>query len=391
MHDPKHQAEHIRMTQPDFRLFIPRRKDYESDNVHVQIIDHPQFGGLIAFWTQSTLEGAGDNHLVLSYSRDNGVTWSEPQFIIGARETPERMEKQASWCVPVVSKSGRIYLFYFRETDFVDNTRQISAAFSCIYSDDFGQNWSEPVDIPMRVTPFDAGPVQNNCIYQLPRRGPDGKYLIGYTKWASYHVLPPNDEWCNEDSRLYFIRLENIDDDPDPEHLRVTHLPEDENGVALDTGNGRSSAQEPCMVTLPDGRLFCVMRTIMGSVYYTVSDDLGKTWRTPEPLRFDDGSVLAHPLSPAPLYELMDGRYVQLFHNHSTPTTNSRNPVYKVYGTYDPDAWQPIRFPAGTQELYMRLPDRPSGLSLYSCHTTAGGRDVLWYPDRKFFLLGKKL
>ena len=30
-------------------------------------------------------------------------------------------------------------------------------------------------------------------------------------------------------------------------------------------------------------------------------------------------------------------------------------------------------------------------LAMYSSLTLIGGRPVLWYPDRKFFLLGKRL
>lgn len=63
---------------------------------------------------------------------------------------------------------------------------------------------------------------------------------------------------------------------------------------------------------------------------------------------------------------------------------------------HDPQAHQPVRFPAGTQELYMSLPEEGRklgqwGLAMYGCHVKQDGRDILWYPDRKFFLLGKEL
>jgi len=39
----------------------------------------------------------------------------------------------------------------------------------------------------------------------------------------------------------------------------------------------------------------------------------------------------------------------------------------------------------------LRTPETPrnTGLSLYASFTNRGGGDVLWYPDRKHFLLGK--
>jgi hypothetical protein len=74
MHDEKLLRRHITFTEPDYVMYVPRYKDYESDNVHLHVVDHPQFGGLIAFWTQSTVEGAGDNHAMMTRSRDGGKT-----------------------------------------------------------------------------------------------------------------------------------------------------------------------------------------------------------------------------------------------------------------------------------------------------------------------------
>jgi hypothetical protein len=33
----------------------------------------------------------------------------------------------------------------------------------------------------------------------------------------------------------------------------------------------------------------------------------------------------------------------------------------------------------------------PTNIGVYSSFTTCGGNNVLWHPDRKFFLLGKKI
>ena len=155
MHEQKILDRHITFTNPDYVMYIPKYKDYESDNVHLHVVDHPQFGGLIAFWTQSTEEGAGDNHAMMARSRDGGKTWSEAKFILGARPTPDKSDMQAHWAFPAVSRSGRIYLFYYRETGVVDFSRMITGVFACVYSDDFGDTWSESYDIPLRQTRFD--------------------------------------------------------------------------------------------------------------------------------------------------------------------------------------------------------------------------------------------
>ncbi len=56
------------------------------------------------------------------------------------------------------------------------------------------------------------------------------------------------------------------------------------------------------IVKLPDGRLFCVIRTSSGSPFWSVSADTGETWIQPRRLlRRDGGAPLLHPLSPCPL------------------------------------------------------------------------------------------
>lgn len=386
-------------TNPDYILYTPEFREYESDNVHLHVVYHKQYGGLIAFWTQSSVEGFGNNHLMLAYSKDNGKTWTEPQYILGTLPGQGTEAKQASWGFPVVSASGRIYLFYFRETDYVDNSRQITAAFACIYSDDFGKTWSDSTDIPMRITPYDNGPIQNNNIYQLPIRTPDGAVLIGYTKWTSHHICPPNGKWYEEDAHLYFMRLENVDDDPEPCDFKITFLPDDEHGVGIPLGDGiRSCAQEPCPVYLPDGRLFCTLRTALGYAAYTVSSDDGHTWTAPQPLRYDDGSVFVHPLSPCPIYETPEkGKYVLLYHNQAKDIGGSRNTLYKVFGFFGGISEQPVVFKAGSQELWMEVPPEPGplnirfDLAMYASVTKEEGKMILWYPERKFFLLGREI
>lgn len=394
IHDPKHLQEQIQFTKPDFVMYVPYQKEYESDNVHLYVVEHEKFGGMIAFWTQSTLEGTGDNHLVMAMSKDDGKTWTPPKFIAGASRELGKDDKQASWGFPVVSKSGRIYLFYYRETDFTDVDRQLTGTFACLYSDNCGETWSESLDVPMRKTPYDYDEMnQSNLVYQLPMRGHDGKYYAGYTKWGSKKVQPKIDEGC----RLYFMRFNNIDEDPEIADLKITFLPDSENGIEIPDDKQGSFVQEPAWVLLPDGRYFCSMRTTKGAAYYSVSDDDMRSWTTPKPLCFDDGTPLVHPISPCPIYRLSENRYVQLFHgvfNEKRPYL-PRNPLRRVYGEFDPASEQPIRFIAGTDEIYMELPKDADtfgsvdALAMYSTCTCVNGKHILWYPERKFFLLGK--
>ena len=388
----------INKTFPDYVMYIPHQKEYESDNVHLYVVKHEKYGGYVAFWTQSTVENAGNNHLVMAKSQ-NGTDWTSPAFIAGAERDSADFgirDEQASWGFPIVTRSGRIYLFYYREVKGnVDNSRQLTAAFSCMYSDDVGESWSESHDIPQRLTPYDISPdIQDNIVYQLPQRMADGRYLAGFTKYVSKSAQPQYKGGC----RVYFYRFENIDLDPEIKDIEITFLPHNDKGIHVCKPDGSiGRAEEPSVVTLPDGRLMCCMRTNLGGVYYSLSSDNAESWTSPQPLYFSDNTPFVNPLSPCPLYELSDGSYLQLYHGvcDIKSVYFPRNPLRSAVGHYDKNAKQPIVFDKKDDKLFMELDENASDmgygreLAIYGTMTQIDGRDVLWYPDRKFFLLGK--
>ena len=400
IHDKAILDRQMALTNPDRVLFVPSQIEGESDNVHLYVIEHEGYGGLLAFWTQSTVENTGNNHIVMSGSRDGGKTWSKPQFLLGSRALTRSEEEQASWGFPIVTRSGRIYLFYFREVPGeVDNTRQLTANFACIYSDDGGESWSESRDIHTAKTKFDRkADIQDNIVYQLPSRCADGRYLAGFTKYLSTDL----GEELRGTTRVYFFRFDNIDDDPEAEDMKITLLPDNgEEGISLKHPDGRwARIEEPAWLNLPDGRIFCSMRTTLGAVYYSVSADCGVSWTSPEPLCFTDGIPFTHPLSPCPIFDLHDGRYMQLYHGATRPNDiwRPRTPLRRAFGRFDPSSRQPIVFDRADDCLYMDLPPEVSSalgygleLAIYGTMTHQNGKNILWYPDRKFFLLGKEV
>jgi hypothetical protein len=58
--------------------------------------------------------------------------------------------------------------------------------------------------------------------------------------------------------------------------------------------------------------------------------------------------------------------------------------LFLIAGTYQAGAKQPIWF--GEPQLFA---NRPSGNSFYTSSTQVDGKAVLWYPDQKFYLLGR--
>jgi len=172
-----------------------------------------------------------------------------------------------------------------------------------------------------------------------------------------------------------------------------------------------SVAQEPGLVRLPDQRLFCVMRTCSGYIWWSQSSDDGETWCSPRPLLDRDfGIPLLNPVGCDPMYQLADGRYVLFYSNNrgdidsgGAADATPRRPCFLALGEFRPKADQPVWFSPPKQFMDSDgltvagippgTPGMPTSadLSLYSSFTTRAGRNVLWYPERKFFLLGKEV
>ncbi|SDT94812.1 BNR repeat-like domain-containing protein [Verrucomicrobium sp. GAS474] len=395
-------------TQPDYIAYLPDSTDRatgQTGNEHFLVEPLPG-GGLFAVWTQSSHEGEPDQHIVFATSHDGGRTWSAPATIAG----PDEAKKQGmtSWGFPLVSKSGRIYVLYSRHIGVNDIFTHTTGLMACIYSDDLGKSWSAETILPMPRSSWDnpdpAVPA-NWIVWQKPVRLSTGQHFTGVTRWVSpqVHRPTPRSEWWAEATVVEFLRFENVDDDPAPQDLSLTWLCQNENAlqIGLLGHPDLSVIQEPSWVELPDQRLFCVMRTTLGSPYYTVSADEGETWTRPEPLRqYDDGPILPHPCSPCPIYPLDSSNFIFLYHNHDgnflhyTPaqTSDHRRPICLARAEFRPGARQPLWF--SEPWFFMDnggIPILRTDLAMYASTTRTDDGLILWYPERKFFLLGKKI
>ena len=394
--DAIYESQDIQVNQPDYVVFVPKQpmKKEERDpskrgdtyNDHFQVIEHD--GKLYAFWTQATREAAADQHIAFSKSLDKGDTWSEPVILAGSanQKTPALL---ASWQQPMISKSGRIYVLW--------NQQVTSRGPHCgnmfgFYSDDAGETWSPPKMVSMeRMTrdPEDPLTPPSWCNWQRPLRlGSGGRYFVGVSRHGK---LPSESQGgCT----VEFLQFDNIDEDPEVQNIHLRWFATNENVLKVEHEKFGSACEEAGIVKLPDGRLFALMRTCAGHPFWSQSRDEGQTWSKPrELLDHDGGSAYLHPRSPCPIYdwkgpEAASGYYFALVHNtfdfNGEREYQNRGPLYLIAGRFDPDAEQPIQF--APPKLFA---GRPAGNSFYTSYTILDGKGILWFPDKKFYLLGR--
>ena len=417
-------------TNPDFVVYAPRQNDASRDdglNEHFLVFDGPD-GSLMAVWTQSLRSfgpdaGRQHNHIMFSRSGDEGYTWQAPTRIAGPSAAGAVGQAgglyMASWAFPMVSEGGRIYVIYNQNQGVSGWIEMHTGTMAGVYSDDGGKSWSSGEDIPMPKSPYDdpKGKIPPEWIvWQRPHRDRSGGYFVGYSHWVhpDFATLGKDEVkgWTWIESVVEFMRFTNVDAEPSPKDLSIRYSSWGENALRVPhyLRPNCSVAQEPSFVRLPDERLFCVMRTCTGYIWWSESNDDGETWCSPRPLLDRDfGRPLLNPVASDPIYRLSDGRYLLLYHNHRGETTDvpaseatPRNPLYIALGEFRPGADQAIWF--SDPKLFMDTGnvavdgkqydvDAPTNatLSMYSSFTTRNGKNVLWYPDRKTFLLGKRI
>jgi len=401
----------IARTQPDYVVYRPRSLDgstFDTGNEHFLVFTGPD-GALMCVWTQSSYEGAGDHRIVFSRSDDEGLTWAAPTRIAGPSRPGEGF--MSSWGFPLLSASGRIYVIWNQYQGIDDVIHQHTGTMDCSYSDDLGETWSAPVTMPMPRSPHDhtdPSVPSNWIVWQIPIRDLRGRWFTGFSRWVSRAVRTPphHDSWTAWETVVEFMRFENIDDDPEPRDIRISYSGWGDEALRVPhyANPLLSIAQEPSLVRLPDGRLFCTMRTMAGAVWYSVSADDGVSWTNPAPLlRRDHGLPILEPLCCCPIYELSTGEYILLHHNNDgrvdggqpEDTHRNRRPAFIAKGVFRPGAEQPIWFSPSKQ----LMDNASSGIGplkrldcgVYPSFTTRRGNRVLWHPDRKFFLLGKRI
>ncbi len=319
------------------------------------IVVLPDGSWLCVMTTGKGHEGAKGQHVVCTVSRDRGQSWS-PLVDIEPAHGPE-----ASWAVPLITPSGRVYVFYTYNGDHVSTlgNRSIRADMLGWYvfrfSDDGGKTWSkERYRLPMRITACDRtndweGKVQIFWGIDKPNIVGDD-VIFAFTKLGRY-MLELGEGWL--------FRSSNILTESDPAKIHWELLPEGEHGIrAAEFG---SVQEEHNVVPLSNESLYCVYRTTQGFPCHSYSRDGGRTWSRPEPMTYTPGGRrVKHPRACPMVWRTQLGMYLFWFHNHGGRSFEDRNPVWISGGIerdgfihwsqpeillYDPDPKVRISYP----------------------------------------------
>ena len=397
----------ILINKPDYVVFVPKQpRAWEKRNPawpgdtyndHFQVICNPSNNMLFAFWTQASREADIDQHIAFSKSADKGLTWTPPVVLAGSpnKRNPALL---ASWQQPMLAKSGRLYCLWNQQT--TSRGPHCGLMFGA-YSDNDGDTWTAPKLVPFTER-MDADPEDDHvppswCNWQRPLRlGENGRYFVG----CSRHGKAPYDERFG--CKIEFWEFQNIDENPLVQDIRLKYFSANKAALSakLLENAGGFRASEPALeeaapVKLPDGRLFALMRSSLGSPVWVQSRDGGRTWSEPKILKDADGKPYLHPRSPCPMYdwkgpEAGSGRYFALVHqtfDFNEPKGNAyqhRGPLYLIAGEFDPNGEQPVKFKA--PKLFA---PRKGGNSFYTSYCIVDGKGVLWYNDMKFYLCGR--
>lgn len=402
-------------TGPDLVVYVPKDESHDETNQHFNVVATPT-GAFLATWTTATREADPNQRVVFSRSTDRGLTWSEPQTIDGPGPDDVPGTGMASWQFLVVAKGvlsgggARIWCFYNKNIGIDDARAADTGALRGRYSDDDGLTWSgETFDFPIApnaISNPDSSVPHTWIVYQNPGLAADGAVLAGFTRWAS-NARDPGVGMLERSSEVCFLRFENILSERDPSRIIVTTWPRSPHGLRVPSPfRPVSVAQEPTAQPLSDGRLISVFRTLTGRVYYALSADDGRSWGEPRPLRYEPGGEeVLNPMAPCPLYMLADGRFLLLFYNNDgsghggsgpTDAANVRNPAWITVGreiTGEKD--HPIRF--GRPKVFadtgwIAAPGTArTQVATYSSFVEDRGERFIFYPDRKHYLLAKRI
>lgn len=277
-------------------------------------------------------EGERGQHIVSTRSTDRGKSWS-PLIDIEPASGPT-----ASWAVPLIVPSGRVYVFYTYNAKNLTEVKSDGGPIKRVdtlgeytfkFSDDGGKTWSvERFFVPVREMDIDRrNPYDGNVRFFWGVGRPaivNGGIYLPIAKVGHFGA------GFIAESQGCFLYSDNLLTEADPSKLHWTTLPDGDHGLRSPQG---PIAEEPTVVGLSDGSLFSTYRTVAGHPCHAYSRDGGKTWTAPAFMTYGAGRPLVnHPRAANFVWKLRDGRFLYWFHNHDGKSYEGRNPAWLLGG-----------------------------------------------------------
>ncbi|CAL1521501.1 hypothetical protein MMC2321_05295 [Chitinophaga sp. MM2321] len=277
---------------------------------------------LCVFTTGATAEGTGGQHIVSTVTEDQGKTWTKTVAI----ENPG--SESASWAMPYLTRYGRVYVFYdyngdkIHELNGQKNIREDMLGWYCYkYSDDEGKTWSKRYRLNIPKTKLDLNNDWKGEVQILWGIGKpvdvDGGMMFAFTRMGKYLI---------DNCEGWFFRCDNINTERNPDKLKWSLLPGNEQGLKNEKLGPVNEEQN--IFQLNNGTLYCMERTISGHPAESYSHDGGKTWTLPQVPQYLNGIELKNPRACPRIWKCKNGKYLFWYHNNGSWNFTSRNPAW---------------------------------------------------------------
>ncbi len=250
----------------------------------------PAAGGLFFCYadtpntTHDPLTPLGPQRIVGRFSSDAAQTWSQPRVLVECDAAPGVVSSPIA-CGDAEGRLNVLWLRFYTYGVLTPETARCEVWHAG--SVDNGQIWSKPVQV-------DFGHTYTGALNSMLRL-------------SSGRLLAPL-SYIGANKTGKFVSMAVYSDD----NGATWHGSETDLAGAGEGGEanmGENGMIEPVVVELASGRVWMLVRTTLGRLYSSFSDDAGANWARPEPTQFETSN------SPAGILRLHDGRLVIVWNN----------------------------------------------------------------------------
>ena len=272
------------------------------------------------------------------FSDDNGRTWGPSELLHTYERDGEDVVRYSVGPTFLDPERDALVLFRGRRVLHRDDVLSGLKRFKIYYqvSWDCGRTWTDPVQVVEEGPEYDTDHWMQGAFYgrncaQIggdPIKLPSGEILVPLTLFP----IDENGELYNPKGAYTFSYAVFLMGRWSGNALRWTSS----QVVRISPERSTRGLTEPALAVLGDGRLVAIFRgsndkapDLPGYKWVSVSEDGGRTWTEPEPLRYDDGGELFSPSSMCKLLRHSNGK-LYWFGNVTPTNPYANSPRYPL-------------------------------------------------------------